>query len=399
MGPLVPEIISNEFNFIIAFIIGIFFGFALEQAGFSSTKKLVGLFYGYDFTVLKVFFTAGVTAMTGVLLLTHLGYLDMRMVYINPTYLNSAIIGGVIMGAGFIVGGFCPGTSVCAAAVGKLDAWSFIGGSLLGVLAFAEFYPLIEGMYLANNMGDVTMYEMLNISPELFGILLALIAIAAFYFTGLIEDKVNGIRTQYSYSKVVKYAAVAVVPFIFVSFVSFTPNQKEYLFAKAEKQMEEGSVYINIYDLDHLADELAHQAHRFNVIDIRSAEAFKEFSIPTSVNVPLDSMLKKEYHYLYKKPYKVNVFYGENEEDAKKAYLLASMLGDADNYVLLSNAEEFRQLYYEPVIPPANAPKEVKDRFQFRMKIGTQLQEIEERLKNLHEPVKKEIKKVQGGCA
>jgi hypothetical protein len=66
MGPLVPYVISVEFSLVIAFFIGIAFGFILEQAGFSSAKKLVGLFYGYDFTVLRVFFTAGITAMTGV---------------------------------------------------------------------------------------------------------------------------------------------------------------------------------------------------------------------------------------------------------------------------------------------------------------------------------------------
>jgi hypothetical protein len=67
MGPLVPFIISEEFSLVLALLIGIAFGFILEQAGFSSTKKLVGLFYGYDFTVLRVFFTAGITAMAGVL--------------------------------------------------------------------------------------------------------------------------------------------------------------------------------------------------------------------------------------------------------------------------------------------------------------------------------------------
>ena len=40
MGPLVPYIISNEFNLVIALLVGIGFGFVLEQAGFSSTKKL-----------------------------------------------------------------------------------------------------------------------------------------------------------------------------------------------------------------------------------------------------------------------------------------------------------------------------------------------------------------------
>ena len=110
MAPLVPSMISPEFDFVMAFLLGIGFGFVLEQAGFSSTRKLVGLFYGYDFTVLKVFFTAGVTAMTGVLLFGHFGILNLDAIYVNPTYLWSALVGGLIMGAGFIIGGFCPGT-------------------------------------------------------------------------------------------------------------------------------------------------------------------------------------------------------------------------------------------------------------------------------------------------
>ena len=154
MAPLVPFFISEEFNLVIALLVGIGFGFVLEQAGFSSTKKLVGLFYGYDFTVLRVFFTAGVTAMAGVLLLGHYGLLDLSLIYVNPTFLRSAIAGGAIMGAGFIIGGFCPGTSVCAAAVGKLDAMAFIGGSFLGVFAFAESYPFIKD-FICRSMGPV----------------------------------------------------------------------------------------------------------------------------------------------------------------------------------------------------------------------------------------------------
>ena len=86
MGPLVPDIVSNNLNFIVAFMIGIAFGAILEQAGFSSAKKLVGLFYGYDFTVLRVFFTAGIVAMIGVMGLEHFGLLDINLVYINPLF-------------------------------------------------------------------------------------------------------------------------------------------------------------------------------------------------------------------------------------------------------------------------------------------------------------------------
>ena len=115
MGPLVPDIIGPNLNFVFAIAIGVAFGWILEQAGFSTSRKLVGLFYGYDFTVLRVFFTGGVVAMFGVIALQHFGMLDINLIYINPTFIWSALVGGVIMGLGFVIGGFCPGTSICAA--------------------------------------------------------------------------------------------------------------------------------------------------------------------------------------------------------------------------------------------------------------------------------------------
>jgi hypothetical protein len=55
MGPLVVNgIISENTNLFLAFLIGIGFGFVLEQCGFSSSRKLAGVFYGYDTVVLKV---------------------------------------------------------------------------------------------------------------------------------------------------------------------------------------------------------------------------------------------------------------------------------------------------------------------------------------------------------
>lgn len=399
MGPLVPDIISNEFNLIIAFVVGIFFGMALEQAGFSSTRKLVGLFYGYDFTVLKVFFTAGVTAMTGVLLLSHFGMLDMRLIYINPTYLRSALVGGVIMGGGFVIGGFCPGTSVCAAAVGKLDAWSFIGGSIIGIFIFTEAFPLFQDFYMADYMGSVTMFDMLGMSRELFAIILALVAVMAFYFTGLLEDKINGIRTRYPAQKMMKYAIMAVIPFLMVSFISVTPNQKEYYFNRVEKAFADPNYDYDIYEIDHLADELASKSHKMNIIDLRSPEKFEQSKLPTAVNIPLDSMLKKEYQGFLRQTYKFNVFYADDLETAKKGYLMANMIGNSQNFVLINTVDQFIQWFYEPEIPGPDAPKEARDKFLFRLRIGEELKELEERLKNLQAPVKKEIKRVQGGCA
>ena len=172
MGPFVPDLISDQLNLVVALILGIAFGFVLEQAGFSSSRKLAGVFYGYDFTVLRVFFTAAVTAMSGVLLLGYFGLLDLDAIYVNPTWLWPAIVGGAIMGVGFVLGGYCPGTSICAAAIGKVDAMFFVGGGLLGVFAFGELFPLCKGFFNSTALGSIRVYDSLGISGGLFALIL-----------------------------------------------------------------------------------------------------------------------------------------------------------------------------------------------------------------------------------
>jgi len=83
--------------------------------------------------VLKVMFGAIVTAMVLMFTMIGLGILDYNLVWVNPTYLGSGIVGGLIMGVGFIIGGFCPGTSLAAMATGKIDGIFFVGGVLGGI--------------------------------------------------------------------------------------------------------------------------------------------------------------------------------------------------------------------------------------------------------------------------
>jgi len=190
MGPLViNEIISENTNLLLAFFIGIGFGFVLEQAGFSSSRKLAGVFYGYDAVVLKVFFTGAITAMLGLLFLSLFGVLDLNLVYVNETFLVSAILGGVVMGAGFIMGGYCPGTSFCGAAIGKIDAMIFIVGLFLGVFIFAEGYPLWENMYKATFLGSPRISEFFGISEGIFTFMVILAAVLMFWGAEWAEKK------------------------------------------------------------------------------------------------------------------------------------------------------------------------------------------------------------------
>lgn len=190
MGPLISnDIISANTNFLFAFLIGIGFGFVLEASGFSSSRKLAGVFYGYDTVVLKVFFTAAITGMVGLLFMSLFGWIDLDLVYINPTYLYSTIIGGIIMGLGFIMGGFCPGTSFCAASIGKIDAMFFVGGLFLGILIFAEGYPLWEGLYKAKFMGIPTLSEKLGLKDGVLVLGVIVVAMLMFWVGELAEKR------------------------------------------------------------------------------------------------------------------------------------------------------------------------------------------------------------------
>jgi len=178
---------GEETSLVLAFVIGIGFGFALERAGFGSAKKLVSQFYLNDLAVFKVMFTAIVTAMLGVTYLAWFGLLDLSLVYVTPTYVLPGIVGGLVLGFGFVVGGYCPGTSVAAMATGKVDALVYGAGMLFGTFVFAEIYPLVERFHESTLLGPVTIPQYFNLPYGLVVFAVVAVAIAGFYGASVVE--------------------------------------------------------------------------------------------------------------------------------------------------------------------------------------------------------------------
>jgi len=62
-------------------------GTTLERAGFGSSRRLAGIFYFEDMAVLKVMFSALLTAMLGLSICISLGWIDLSdQVYLMKTY-------------------------------------------------------------------------------------------------------------------------------------------------------------------------------------------------------------------------------------------------------------------------------------------------------------------------
>ena len=398
MGPLVPFIISNEFNLIIALLAGIGFGFVLEQAGFSSTRKLVGLFYGYDFTVLKVFFTAGVTAMIGILFLNHLGLLDISLIYINPTFLWSALIGGAIMGVGFIIGGFCPGTSVCAAAIGKLDGLAFVFGGALGVLLFAEGYPMFEKIYLAEAWGAVLVNEQLGISKILFAFILTSVAVLAFYFTSLIENRVNKIQLQLPKERLIKYSTITGLAFILLLFIAFIPDSNRRLETSISDQLNKKDFTKAEVPADKLVSEIVNNYYKINIIDTRNADAFKAYHLPLAINIPLDKMKEREWENILNQKHKANYFYADDQQTARRAYLLANHIGKSENFILMESTAEFKSTFSDSIPPAQDASKSAINTYNFRRKAASDMNTLVKAFKSSSQPVVAKTGKIKGGC-
>ena len=185
MLPIHP---STWVSYALAVLSGFAFGFVLERAGFGSSRKLAAQFYLRDMTVLKVMFTAIVTATLGLALLRAVGWLDFDAMYVNPTFLAPQVVGGLIFGVGFAVGGYCPGTCVVAAVTGRLDAVVFLGGVGAGILGYAGVYDHVARF--AQQGGERRVLgDWLHLPYGVVALLVTLLALAMFAGAEWIERK------------------------------------------------------------------------------------------------------------------------------------------------------------------------------------------------------------------
>ena len=179
-------------SYLIYLAIGFCFGFILESSGFGDSRRLAAQFYFRELRVLKVMFTAIVVAMLLVFWATALGLLDYDELMVKETWLWPGIVGGLIMGVGFIVGGYCPGTSLVSVATLKVDGMFFLFGLIVGVLLFGETVSHIYEFWNSSFMGRFILPEWLGLETGLVVFLVVCLAIAVFLVFGAIQRLVYG---------------------------------------------------------------------------------------------------------------------------------------------------------------------------------------------------------------
>jgi rhodanese-related sulfurtransferase len=283
----------KELGLIVAVLLGFGFGFVLERAGFGRSTKLAAQFYFHDMTVFKVMFSAIVTAMLGLILAAGLGLAELPALsqqIASWTYIWPMLIGGLVLGAGFIVSGYCPGTSVVGAASGHIDAWVTFGGVIFGSLLYSEIQPSIVAFHNSGELGARFLYDALGIPPQVLAVGVVLMAVGCFIGAEKVEAIFSKRRAAQRDSEVqlrdahpfARRLAFATFGFVTVLVVATLLAPVPTTDASIEQPQLMGP--------SELAHRVLEEPWNIRIIDVRAHEACAKERVPGSECVPAEDV-------------------------------------------------------------------------------------------------------------
>lgn len=283
------SLIGKPLMYLVFAVIGFGFGFVLEISGFGNSKKLAAQFYFKEMTVLKVMFTAIVVAMVLIFATTGLGILDYSQVWVNTTYLWPGIVGGLIMGVGFVIGGFCPGTSLVAAATLKLDGVFFVLGGLFGIFLFGETEKYFDTWWNSSYYGRLTIMDWLGVSTGTVVVGVVIMALLMFWGGEMLERSF-GDKAQPKAPKlrlVGAGALLAAAVAVLLIGQPTTESKWQRIATTKEVALNERAVQIHPGELLTM---LGDDAMRVVMLDVRPENEYNLFHIRNAENVQLDEL-------------------------------------------------------------------------------------------------------------
>jgi hypothetical protein len=334
---------ANPWTYVVFGGIGFAFGYTLEMAGFGDSRKLAAQFYFKELTVLKVMFTAIAVAMTLLFGAVGLGLIDFNHVWVNPTYLGSGVVGGLIMGVGFIVGGFCPTTSLASASTGRIDGMLFMLGGFVGAFLFGETESLFDNWYnTAGYYGRLTLDQVFGVSAP--AIVLVIVLVALFMFWGSEQlERIFGRKDLSREPRLRKSGAAGLAAAALVVLVVGSPSLEDRYQRLTFKRTEEvkqadgkPQTVTRVRSADEMLDKRlvfispaeAFKARYLQAIkpvylDVRNESDYNLYHLAGAVNVPLQRLDRIVPNLLSEPPANtVFITIGNDEAAAVKAWKL-----------------------------------------------------------------------------
>ncbi|MCY1720352.1 rhodanese-like domain-containing protein [Prolixibacteraceae bacterium Z1-6] len=102
------------------------------------------------------------------------------------------------------------------------------------------------------------------------------------------------------------------------------------------------------------------------LVDVRSNSEFEEFSLPNSVNIPLDSLLTGDNLSYFGIPGTQVVFISDDAIKADQCWVLTKRLGLNSTYVMLGGLNKWMETIIDPQQPSDDEPYTVHETYSFR---------------------------------
>jgi thiosulfate/3-mercaptopyruvate sulfurtransferase len=340
-------------TFFLALVIGIVFGVALEKGGFGSSRRLAGIFYFRDMTVLKVMFTALVIGLLGLTLLAGMGWLDLRsQVNILPTSYAAQAVGGLIFGVGFVLSGWCPGTAAVGLASGKIDALVFLVGTVIGAIGFNETFGWTAGLRDWGAFEEPLFAFGMSTSVFAFGMTAA--AVGAFSLAEWLEKNFgeggrylnSPFLKGFGLTLVVAAATLLVFPGFSETASAVAGSGPLRGVAPPQAMLEQIEAETDHFEPETLADRMMSGEKDLLVVDVRNPQEYAEFHLRGAVNVPLSELAT------YLEPYRNRgtvVLYSNGMTHPAQARDLLAQLGYQNVFMLTGGLSGFVEWCLKPV--------------------------------------------------
>lgn len=198
--------------------------------------------------------------------------------WVNPTYLWPGIVGGLIMSFGFIIGGFCPGTSLVSMATGKIDGIFFVLGVFFGIFMFGETVQYFEEFWYSSFMGRYTLPQLFGLPVGVVVLGVVVMALVMFFISEKLEAKFGGI--DQSGAPKWRYAAAAGLALLGIVLIIIgqptVADRWEMVAGERQVQLDEGAVQIHPAEL---LDKLHDRKLKVQMIDVRNEADYNLFHI------------------------------------------------------------------------------------------------------------------------
>ena len=275
------EAFGYEIGLVLVTAIGVLFGFTLERSGFGRARILAAQFYFTDMRVLKVMFSAVVTAALGLAILGGFGLVELGAITVPSAHLWPMVVGGLILGAGFVTCGYCPGTAVVATASGNVDAAAGLGGMLVGSLAFGWAYPLIADFYNGSPLDEILLHDLIGVPQAVIAFAVVAMAIGAF----LGGEKLEQIFARRNKSEI-PAGSTGVRNRVFAGFGVAAVLALVTMMFEAEPATAQPTKSANSTTPAALAQTIIEEPNRIILVDLRANTNCMSQTIPGAMCIP-----------------------------------------------------------------------------------------------------------------